>query len=170
MTRTLLKIILAGCALGGLLLWAKGHQDAGLALVITGYGLYVALRLVTRRMRRAQAAGEESGPGEGAGPAPSPDLWEALRARALEALNRKLRGQKVDAGSFFQPAHREFDALVKVRADLCGESEALVLKTDYEVLKLRRGPQETASILEKLSGLVKSEGDLRREIEKLRTA
>lgn len=170
LTKTLLKVILGVCLLClfcGVLLYFRGYKDAGLILVVAGYGLYIALRLVARRARTGDVR-EEPGRQE-AEEGPLPDSWDAMRAKAVEALNRKLRGQGIKVDSFFRPAHREFGALARVHADLCGGAGALVLKMDHEVLKLRRGPQETASILEKISGLVSSEDELHREIEKLRT-
>jgi hypothetical protein len=165
-TRTLMQAAILGCAIAGILLWLNGHSTAGVGLVIAGYFFYIAVR-VTAHVRKSKKAAREEAP-ESEEPRPAPDSWEALRDMALEALNRKLRGQKLALGSFFSPISTDFAALEKVRRDLSDSAPELVLRTDMEVLGLRRGADETSALLSQISAGVESEDDLRREIECLR--
>lgn len=166
MTKTLMQAAILACAIAGILLWLNGHTTAGVGLVIAGYLFYIAVR-VTARLQKKKAAVQEEAPEPGGAP-PKPDSWEALREKALEALNRKLRGQKLILGSFFSPASSSYTALEKVHRDLSDGAPDLVLKTDVEVLRLQRGADETSVILSEVATRVESEDDLRREIESLR--
>ncbi len=165
MTKTIIKAALFACALAGLLLWINGYRDVGLGLVIGGYVLYIVVRLLPKRGRAAALQDELQ---EQAVEAAAPDSWEEMRKKAVEVLERRLRGQKITVSSFFRPAHTEFPALVRVHDDLSTGAQELALKTDFEVLKLCRSAQETKNLLEEISGTVQSEDDLHREIEKLR--
>ncbi len=167
MTKTIIKAALFACALAGLLLWINGYRDVGLGLVIGGYALYVVVRLLPKRKLAGDLEQDESQEDVKEPSAPA-DSWEEMRKKAVEALERRLRGQKIAVSSFFRPAHTEFPALVRVHDDLSTGAQELALKTDFEVLKLCRSAQETKNLLEEISGTVQSEDDLHREIEKLR--
>lgn len=162
-----MQAMILGCAIAGILLWLNGYSTAGVGLVIAGYIFYIAVRLTARARKAKKAAAHEEAP-EPEEPRTAPDSWEALRDKALEALNRKLRGQKLALGAFFNPAFANFAALEKVHRDLSDDASGLVLKTDMEVLRLRRGAQETSDLLGEILPRVATEEDLRREIESLR--
>jgi hypothetical protein len=167
MKKTMVKVALFGCAAAGVLLWFGGYYTLGLGLVIAGYVFYIVIRLVPKRSRAADDDEKEEEEQE---PPANPDSWEEMREKAFEALNRKRRGQKIDVASFFRPAHAGFPALVKVRADISDGASDLVLRTDSEILKLRRDSDETERLLNDIPGRVESEEDLQREIERLRTS
>jgi hypothetical protein len=166
-TKTVIKVILFSCIVAGLLFFFNGYRDIGIGVVIAGYVLYIVVRIIPKR-KRASRADREEPEEEITEQQAAPDSWDGLRGKALEALSRRLRGQKIAVGSFFNPAFREFPALVKVHSDLSGDASELVLKTDFELLKLGLSPQETGDFLEEISGKVGSEEDLDREIERLR--
>ena len=163
MPKIAIAVMLLVSAAVGVVLWLNGYADAGIGVVIAVYVLYIVARLVTKRMR---PGGPVEEPAQEEEPPAQPDLWEEMREKALEALNRKLRGQKIAVDSFFRPAHTEYPALVKVRADLAGEVPELALRTDLEVLKLRLDAARTGSLLEEIPGRVKSEEALLEEIKK----
>jgi hypothetical protein len=141
-----LKAILLVSVVVGLALFLKGHENIGISVVIAGYVLFIVVRIVSKRKGAAAPAEEE--PEEQAGEPPAaPDSWAGLREKALEALNRRLRGQKIVVSSFFQPAHAKFPVLAKVQCDLSGSASELALKTDFEILKLGLSAQETANLL-----------------------
>ena len=166
MTKIFMQAAILGCAIAGILLWLNGYTTAGVGLVIAGYVIYIAIRL-TARVRKAKKAAEPEETVEEE-TRPAFDSWEALRDKALEALNRKLRGQKLALASFFNPAFANFAALEKVHKDLSEDAPELTLKTDMEILRLCRGADETSALLNELSLKVKSEDDLHSEIESLR--
>jgi len=165
-TKILMQAAIIGCAIAGILLWLSGYNTAGIGLVIAGYVVFIAMRL-TRRVRKSKNVQEPQDTAEEEMRLAA-DSWEALRDKALEALNRKLRGQKLVLASFFNPAYANFAYLEKVYKDLSEGAPELTLKMDMEILKLHRGARETSDLLSELSSRVKSEEDLRAEIESLR--
>lgn len=168
MTKIFMQAAVLGCTIAGILLWLQGYTTAGVGLVIAGYIFYIAIRLTARARKAKKAAAAEEVPEEEES-VPAPDSWETLRRNALEALDRKLRGQKLTLAAFFGPAHAKFAALEKVHDDLIKDAPELTLKTDKEILKLGRSAQETAGLLSEVSARVSSEEDLHREMESLRT-
>jgi hypothetical protein len=144
------------------------YKDAGIGLVIVAYIMYIIPRLMMRKKRTGRPAEETPEDEEDTEPEIDPDSWEALREKAIEALERKLRGQKLAIGSFFPPSHAEYPVLAKIREDISGSAAQLELKVDYEVLKLRREAPQTADLLEKAVNNIRSEDDIVGELAKLK--
>jgi hypothetical protein len=154
-------------AAAGVIVYFSSQPDIGIGLVIGAYVLYIIPRLMTRRKRPVNSPEQDK---EDTEPEADADSWETLREKAIEALERKLRRQKLALGAFFPPSHSEFAALAAVREILAGEAPELTLRICLEALKLRRSPQQTAEILVEMRKGVKSEDMLDGEIERLRAS
>lgn len=165
MTKNFVKVVLFVSVVAGLLLFWQGYRDIGIGVVIAGYVFYIVLRLIPKRKKEPARDIVQETTGE---TPEKPDSWESMREKAIEALNRKLRGQKISVDAFFTPSHSKFAALARVREDLCGDAQEISLKADFEILKLRREAQETERLLDEISAKATSEEALRQEIERLR--
>lgn len=169
MAGQIIKGISFAIAAAGVLLWLSGYTTIGIGLVIGGYIIYVLVRIIPKLT--GITAGTKETPKftfKEKAIRNQPDSWDTLRKKALEALDRKIRGHKLDINSFFGKAYDKYPALVKVKSHMSDSSDELILKTDYEILKLQLSPQATLQALENLSSEIKSEEELDQEIKRLR--
>ena len=163
--RGVIRTAALACGLGGFGLWLAGWENAGLAVVIGCYVLYVAARLLPRRARKEP----EPGPAQAPATRDTPWSWESLHRKAVEALVRTLDGQKIEVSSFFHETYADFPALVKVYRDLDCAAPELALRTDLEVLKLNLDPVRTEEVLTQIAPRVRTAEDIAREIGQIKS-